>query len=70
MRSWLTTILDEAWSLFIDDIGLAIGATATVILTGAAVVIGEPGVITAPLLFLGLASSLLISVWRKARRRD
>lgn len=67
--SWLKTIAVEIWGLFVDDSGLALAAlvwTAVVRLIASR---SHLGVFSGPLLFVGLAIILLVSVVRGATRK-
>lgn len=61
---WLKTIVQELWSLFIDDVGLAVAAIAWVgLIWLAAARLGEAA---GPALFAGLAAILVVSALRRA----
>lgn len=67
MSGWLKTIGAELWALFVDDKGLAIGAAVWVAIIAAGLRMGLPFTLAGPLLFLGLALALLVSVGRAKR---
>jgi hypothetical protein len=64
---WIATIAKEIWSLFVDDIGLAIASLIWIVLVwlGAAWL----GPAAGPSLFGGLAVILLTSALRRAGER-
>ncbi len=70
MPRWISAIFKELWSLFVDDFGLAVSAALWVVVVWLAVRLGAPSGVMGPVLFLGLATALMISVGRRARRKD
>ena len=70
MPRWVETIVRELWALFVDDFGLAVSAALWVVIVWLAVKLGAPSGVMGPLLFLGLAAALMISVGRRTRRKD
>ena len=64
MRGWIRTTGMELWGLFVDDKGLAIGAAVWVAVIAAGLRYGLPAGAAGPMLFLGLAVALLVSVGR------
>jgi hypothetical protein len=61
---WLGRIAEEIWSLFVDDLGLALAVLVWVGLIGLGA--SRLGAAAGLALFAGLAAILLISVLRRA----
>jgi hypothetical protein len=64
VRAWIVGVAREVWGLFVDDVGLAAGSLAWVVL----IWLGARwlGALAGPTLFVGLAAILIVSALRRA----
>jgi hypothetical protein len=64
VRAWIVGVAREVWGLFVDDVGLAAGSLAWVVLIWLAA--RWLGSLAGPALFGGLAVILVASALRRA----
>ena len=67
---WLRTLVDEAFSLFVDDRQLVLDALIAVVAAALVVRFGGAPALAGGVLVIGLVASLALSVWLRSGRKD